>query len=333
MKCPKCHYLSFEPAPRCRNCGFDLGMADDDLAIRPAAADATGDGGVPPLVDLDLQHKRRVGARRAPATLGLIHPAREAAPPPPRPVVPPRRPAPSPAPALASVPAFTPPVPFAVPPAADTPSELPLFAKGVRPSADELALAALSLPPRAPLSVRRARPELSRPQPVAHTPPRKPGPIDRDLIEDLTRLDREASGEASARTRLAALATDWGVLVSISGVVVWASLRVAGAGVGALSLPVLAPLAAFLVLVHFGYFFLFTAGNGQTPGKMAFSLRVVDATAPESWRRPPSVRQTIGRVLLAAVSSLLLGAGFLPALVGRGLSVHDRVTQTRIVRA
>ena len=34
MKCPKCHYLSFEPEPRCRNCGYDLALADADLAMR-----------------------------------------------------------------------------------------------------------------------------------------------------------------------------------------------------------------------------------------------------------------------------------------------------------
>ena len=37
MKCPKCHYLSFEPEPRCRNCGYDLSLsppADLDLQIK-----------------------------------------------------------------------------------------------------------------------------------------------------------------------------------------------------------------------------------------------------------------------------------------------------------
>ena len=39
MKCPKCHYLSFDPEPRCKNCGYDLEVADADLAFR-AAEDA-----------------------------------------------------------------------------------------------------------------------------------------------------------------------------------------------------------------------------------------------------------------------------------------------------
>ncbi|MEZ5318459.1 MAG: RDD family protein [Vicinamibacterales bacterium] len=28
MRCPKCHYLSFEPEPRCKNCGYDLALSD-----------------------------------------------------------------------------------------------------------------------------------------------------------------------------------------------------------------------------------------------------------------------------------------------------------------
>ena len=36
MKCPKCHYLSFDPEPRCKNCGYDLEVADADLAFRAA---------------------------------------------------------------------------------------------------------------------------------------------------------------------------------------------------------------------------------------------------------------------------------------------------------
>ena len=30
MRCPKCHYLSFDPEPRCKNCGY--GMVLDDAA-------------------------------------------------------------------------------------------------------------------------------------------------------------------------------------------------------------------------------------------------------------------------------------------------------------
>src|SRR5262245_55455746 len=35
MKCPKCHYLSFEPEPRCKNCGYDLALRPDDAVSQP----------------------------------------------------------------------------------------------------------------------------------------------------------------------------------------------------------------------------------------------------------------------------------------------------------
>ena len=36
MRCPKCHYLSFDPEPRCKNCGYDLEVADAELAFKAA---------------------------------------------------------------------------------------------------------------------------------------------------------------------------------------------------------------------------------------------------------------------------------------------------------
>src|SRR6266849_5257056 len=51
MRCPKCRYLSFEPEPRCKNCGYDLSFGPDDLVIK--AADAPNR----PLSDFDL-HRR-----------------------------------------------------------------------------------------------------------------------------------------------------------------------------------------------------------------------------------------------------------------------------------
>ncbi len=318
MKCPKCHYLSFEPSPRCRNCGFDLGIADADLPIRPA------DQPEAPLADLDLKPRRRASTRRAPKTLGLIHPAREAAAGAGGPAAAavmelPEEPLPVPAPLPAPMP---PPasVRAAAPAPSPTPGELPLFVKGLA-----------SRPATPPLAVRRAVPELVRSKlaPSAPpTPPRRPGSFETDLIEDLERVEaeeaaraqarakhearlaREALGEAPWQARVAALAADWAILAAISGLVLWASLRVSGARPSDLGLPALVPLLTFLLLVDFAYFVLFTAGNGQTPGKMALNIRVVDAGAPAA-ERPPSVRQAQYRTLLA---------------------VPDRFTRTRTVR-
>jgi uncharacterized RDD family membrane protein YckC len=48
MKCPKCHYVSFDPEPRCRNCGYTLELDADLVIERPPAKDA-------PPVDLELR--------------------------------------------------------------------------------------------------------------------------------------------------------------------------------------------------------------------------------------------------------------------------------------
>src|SRR5579872_2283117 len=41
MKCPKCHYISFDSGDRCRNCGYDFSLSQDlpaaDLAMHDAA--------------------------------------------------------------------------------------------------------------------------------------------------------------------------------------------------------------------------------------------------------------------------------------------------------
>src|SRR6187401_1006565 len=66
MRCPKCHYLSFDPEPRCKNCGYDLEVADADLAMRTAEpADAA-------LPDLTLHEP--VPAKAAPVTLEMRRP-------------------------------------------------------------------------------------------------------------------------------------------------------------------------------------------------------------------------------------------------------------------
>ena len=61
MRCPKCHYLSFEPEPRCKNCGYDLDLPESDLELHIEAADK-------PLADLSL---RDLSARAEDDTVGL----------------------------------------------------------------------------------------------------------------------------------------------------------------------------------------------------------------------------------------------------------------------
>ena len=76
---------------------------------------------------------------------------------------------------------------------------------------------------------------------------------------------------------------------------------------------------------------MFTAAGGQTLGKMAFGIRIVDDAAADG--RSISVKQALYRAVLTVPSVLMLGAGFVPALVGDERAVHDRLAHTRVVRA
>ena len=368
MKCPKCHYLSFDPEPRCRNCGYDLELSDD-LDLKTAEGEVEG-----PLADLALRDTSE--RRRAPLTLELVHPSRVApgandqSPPAagdgraavaaaaavddPPPSLPPAAAAAA-APSLpaAAAPARPDAAPAARRPAQRPPSttsELPLFVKAVP---DDRASAAagdgplVSVPavPRAPLSVRRGSPELSRPRPrgsVAED--RKLGPLDHDLLEDLQRVEREEAlvqltartiarpspappQEAAMSTRVAAAALDGLLLGAIGGVVLFATLRLCGLGVDQIEALPLMPMAAFLLIVSVGYLLMFTIAGGQTIGKMAMGIRVI-GMGPVL-----SVRQAAYRELLSLPLVGALGAGYMPAVLGRGPAVHDRLAETRVVRA
>ena len=135
MRCPKCHYLSFDPDPRCKNCGYDLDIdvetdetesADFELRIAPA----------PPAAAPDLPlRSEKIPARSV--TLELVQasaPAAQAtnsiAPP-----LPPLAKAPVIEPALALVGAAVSPEPTRRAPArsAASTTELPLFVKTMGP--------------------------------------------------------------------------------------------------------------------------------------------------------------------------------------------------------
>src|SRR5690349_5049450 len=69
MKCPKCGYLGFDEAERCRNCGYDFSLSPapdlPDLSIRPA-----GVAEINPLNDLALA----ASDSQTPAELPLFAP-------------------------------------------------------------------------------------------------------------------------------------------------------------------------------------------------------------------------------------------------------------------
>lgn len=374
MKCPKCHYLSFDPEPRCRNCGYTLEL-DPDLVIHPPDED---DGELP-LVDFEIRHgattagsveegdpgtaegpgdfidlspRTTVRSRPADTSADLdiaLSPA--ASPPAPRTDELQRQPQ-----------VATEPAPAARPrrPAPPTTTELPLFVKQVpthepdepagRQQGSAVASAPVDRPPRRePVEEVPAPPP--PPEPASPAPRRarregerlKLGPLDRDLLEGLERLEKaerqsteEREREALLRTaapvagRLGAAAVDAGVLGGLAALILTVTLEWVGLGWTDWARLPLVPLGGFVLLIVLSYLVLFTAVNGQSPGKMLMQIRVVDGRDPAG---PVSVGQALVRSIAAVPSVLLAGLGFLPALLGDRRAIHDRVAGTRVIRA
>jgi len=357
MRCPKCHYLSFDPEPRCKNCGYGFSPDESDLLLRETN---TPDG---PFADLSLHEDpspsepvvpdwQPVGQKTSAASTGgsaagVID----------RPAVAAR--AQVQVPAESSVPRPAPAAPRAAPT-----TELPLFVKGLTATGADATVQSLetslsderivNVPaePRAPLGVRR-RPAEGRPVRPRHSPSAsagKPGPLDRDLLGDLQKVDRLDRADLAARVlpashaalerasaagaRLAAAAVDGLLLAVLSTGVLWITMRWTGLSLAQVALlPVLLPIAAFVLLMALGYLLMFTAASGQTLGKMALRLRVVGHVAETGTDELLTARQAAYRSVLTIPSVLALGVGFLPALVGDHRAVHDRLAHTRVVRA
>jgi uncharacterized RDD family membrane protein YckC len=239
MRCPKCHYLSFDPEPRCKNCGYDLEVPEPDLVLhgaprasaRAGAATKTQGGG-----GIDLKLRETPSATALAERFTLVRDA-EDVPADDVPEIQLREPEvpndlvlelvdegdaddvvaePAPPPAVPTVMAATvESAPAPVPPPAAQPAkpraphtttEMPLFVKRMSDHDRELPDEELlirqfpSVPPsRPPLGVRRAAPEAAR---AAAAPPEpRLGPLDHDLLEDLRRVERDEAAQARADAR------------------------------------------------------------------------------------------------------------------------------------
>lgn len=290
MRCPKCQYISFGTAERCRNCGYDFSLSAEaealDLPIQ------TGRERIGPLTDLPLG-----------AAVSKAHPALEA-----EADVEPDRPS-----------------------RTTGRPDLPLF--------DDQPLVTPSAVPRLPLSVRRAAPVPARPQQPPSPDdefspaPGQPGQPDRARAADSTDAPQDDEAGAAPRAgRVLAGVLDGALMVGIDLAVVYLTLRLSNLDFGdARLLPVL-PMVAFFVLLNGGYLVLFTAAGGQTIGKMAAHIRVVPS-APEAGARVPFGAAVI-RAAGYLVSLAPAGLGFLPILFSAdGRAVHDRLSNTRVVKA
>lgn len=343
MKCPKCGYLGFDHADRCRNCGYDFSLAVAVAAPElPLRAEPQVDG-LPDLAlaaphaepdltaELDRDLDRILSAPSTASELPTF--------PPERPAAAPSQPARGRTPAPASVPAPSP-TPAAPEPPAAPADALPLFGG---PITDDVPLITKASPPRAPLAVRRATPEVPRLRPESPRPTSAEPRLDLDVpeapVSSIGPSARarhlawpepaaEVDGDAAIGARLVAVAIDLLVLAAIDAIVIYFTLQICGLKASELGILPKGPLLAFLAVQNGGYLVAFTAG-GQTLGKMATGIKVVAAGSGASI----DVGRAALRTLMWIVLAVPAGLGFLSVLAGDRRGFHDRFAGTRVVRA
>ena len=215
MKCPKCGYLGFEPADRCRNCQYDFSLASthQDLDFSIFRESET----VNPLEDLsliDAASTWQPGQKGsgAGADLDRIFGAPD--------------PQPDGAEA-ASNPAASPAAVSRIAPA----QELPLFGP---PIPDDEPLITKASPPRQPLAVRRGTPEVHKPrvEPQFRTPnldlglevvDPSPTPVvlPADRFSDEHWDDEHEIKDAGVGARLLAVIVDLLILTVVDSIVIY----------------------------------------------------------------------------------------------------------------
>jgi len=224
------------------------------------------------------------------------------------------------------------------------PGELPLFARPLTGEPDDVPLITKASPPRTPLAVRRATPDVPRLRTTAPTrassldlgfeissadatpaAPRVPLPQFRDEHSTPQAIEQNAPLIA----RLGAAILDGLILAAVDIAVIYFTMQICGISLDELRVLPWAPLAVFLVLQNGGYLVAFTAG-GQTLGKMAMGIKVISDGSPSS----VDVGSAFVRELIWLALVLPAGLGLLSAAFNRDhRGLHDRFAGTRVVRA
>ena len=132
---------------------------------------------------------------------------------------------------------------------------------------------------------------------------------------------------ATPLVRLAAGLFDTALLAALDAVVIVLTLRLAELDLQSLGVLPVAPLAGFLILLNGGYVVVLTCAGGQTLGKMAFGVRVVDRDG-----HPVTTSIAVVRALGYLVSVLPLGLGVvLMCLDTERRALHDRLAGTQVL--
>ena len=216
------------------------------------------------------------------------------------------------------------------------PDDLPLFGLPVE---DDVPLITRASPPRPPLAVRRATPEVPRLRaetlrtPVLDFPPpeeRRPaGRAPTPARAPAPALAPQAPAEAAGFWRRgAALLVDGVLLLGVDAAVIYFTMQVCGLGLREVRVLPKAPLLVFLLAQNAAYLVAFTLG-GQTLGKMAAGIRVVAEDAGERL----GLGRCVLRTLVWGALAVPAGLGFLSIFFGRDhRGLHDRFAGTRVVR-
>jgi len=328
MKCPKCGYLGFEDVERCRNCGYDFSLSSvvpiPDLTFRRDTKAITAyddlsliDGGSAApdgrMTDIGADLDRTFGAESE-----VLRPA-----------------APAPAVGPSVGPSMARPQASAATAAAPARVELPLFGP---PIPDDEPLITRASPPRAPLAVRRATPEVAKVRAeqsrtpsfdlqLEDAPPPPITPQERAKDGVWTRGESDETHDAAVGARFVAVVIDLLILAAIDVVVIYFTMQICGISPAELDILPKGPLLAFLFVQNGGYLVAFTAG-GQTLGKMAAGIRVVPAESSATLDLGRAFLRTLMWVLLAVPA----GLGFITAVISRDhRGLHDRFAGTRVV--
>jgi uncharacterized RDD family membrane protein YckC len=127
--------------------------------------------------------------------------------------------------------------------------------------------------------------------------------------------------------RMQAAAIDMALLLALWSVVVYFASRAAHVSVVGL-LPVWPYLAAYLAFLGLAYAGYFSGTTGQTLGKIALDLRVVDRAG-----QPPGYLRSFARAAIGGLGIGLAFAGVVPMFFDPARrAFHDRLFKTRVVR-